>query len=383
MQQERYSTGTQLVFKMPNKIENKNKNKNPSAPECGNCTGSVAGLMCGRCAHTFYCSKACQKEHWKAGHNKSCVPLESRHPCFQHHVHEDGEECSVCLAGVTPATACKLPCSHTFHVDCVAELRKHAKGSAACPLCRQKLPKPADVLLKETCALFFTILSENTKEKCSLESFTPAERAKFEEMIAALQTAGNLGLGEASFLLAQLYHLGEVVEQNVNEALVWYEKAADQGNVSAMSKLGYLYQDGVGVVADLKKAFSYYTRAASRGNASAQVNLGTMYAEGSGVEVDNVKAVYFFEKAALEGHVIGQFNLAIMHDNGRGVPQNDVKAMVWYKKAALQGNGPAMFNLGLMYKYGRGTKTNEKEAIKWFIKSAAHGCENAKKVELP
>ena len=369
---------------MANVQKSKSKSKkNPASPECSNCAEAGTSSVCGRCMHAQYCSRACQKSHWMNGHKKNCVPLENRNPSPHASLVTDGEECSICLGGITPATKCTLSCNHTFHVGCVADLRKYSKHSATCPLCRNKLPKPAEVLLKETCALFFSILSEKSKEKCSLESFTPAERARFQEMIGSLETAGNLGLGDASFLLAQLYQLGEVVEQNMKEALVWYLKAADQENVVALSKLGYMYQDGIGVATDVTKAVSFYKRAASKGNMSAQVNLGTMYAEGSGVALDNEKAVYYFEKAAVQGHVIGQFNLAIMHDNGRGVPQSDAKALEWYKKAALQGNQHAMFNLALMLKYGRGAKKNEREATRWFKESAAHGCENAKKVELP
>lgn len=42
---------------------------------CGKKAESVDGrdlLQCSRCKQAFYCSKACQKHQWKAGHNKAC-----------------------------------------------------------------------------------------------------------------------------------------------------------------------------------------------------------------------------------------------------------------------------------------------------------------------
>ena len=33
----------------------------------------LSGLLkCGRCKSEFYCSKVCQKQHWKKGHKERC-----------------------------------------------------------------------------------------------------------------------------------------------------------------------------------------------------------------------------------------------------------------------------------------------------------------------
>ena len=47
---------------------------------CANCDKPAAGpgdptfRRCGRCKRVWYCSKACQKKHWrkKGGHNETC-----------------------------------------------------------------------------------------------------------------------------------------------------------------------------------------------------------------------------------------------------------------------------------------------------------------------
>ena len=42
-------------------------------PLCECCGKAGADLRCGRCRETWYCSAACQKKHWKAGHRTKCV----------------------------------------------------------------------------------------------------------------------------------------------------------------------------------------------------------------------------------------------------------------------------------------------------------------------
>jgi len=33
-----------------------------------------ATLLCGKCGSVYYCSKACQKKHWRFSHKKACSP---------------------------------------------------------------------------------------------------------------------------------------------------------------------------------------------------------------------------------------------------------------------------------------------------------------------
>ena len=39
--------------------------------KCGACE-APATLVCGGCGDISYCSKECQKSHWKSGHKSSC-----------------------------------------------------------------------------------------------------------------------------------------------------------------------------------------------------------------------------------------------------------------------------------------------------------------------
>ena len=59
------------------------------------------------------------------------------------------------------------------------------------------------------------------------------------------------------FDLAEMYRTGDGVEQDIDKALEYYERAADGGNVQAAYKLAKIYRDGAGVEKDLDEAQRY------------------------------------------------------------------------------------------------------------------------------
>ena len=39
---------------------------------CANCGGTAPQRRCSRCGSASYCSKECQRAHWKKGHRDQC-----------------------------------------------------------------------------------------------------------------------------------------------------------------------------------------------------------------------------------------------------------------------------------------------------------------------
>lgn len=70
---------------------------------------------------------------------------------------------------------------------------------------------------------------------------------------------------------------------------------------------------------DYTNAIKWYTKSANLGNVNAQNNLGTMYAEGQGVAQDYQKSIKWFLKSANQGFKVAQSNLGKMYENGNGV----------------------------------------------------------------
>jgi hypothetical protein len=135
-----------------------------------------------------------------------------------------------------------------------------------------------------------------------------------------------------------MYEFGKGVAADMAQALVWFRKAAAQGNASAQVELGVLYATGDGVAQDDAQAVAWFQKAATQRNATAQYNLGLMYAKGKGVRKDDAQAIAWFRKAADQGDVGAQFKLGVAYENGEGVAKDDVLAYANFAIAARSGN---------------------------------------------
>ncbi|RGB42639.1 kinase-like domain-containing protein [Rhizophagus diaphanus] len=69
------------------------------------------------------------------------------------------------------------------------------------------------------------------------------------------------------------YRNGYGINKEPKLAFYWYEKAANNGNIVAMSNLGYYYKTGKGVGKNIDKAIYWYKRSADQGHETAQMVL--------------------------------------------------------------------------------------------------------------
>ena len=60
---------------------------------------------------------------------------------------------------------------------------------------------------------------------------------------------------------------------DINEAVEWWQKAAEQGLAEAQFNLGNCYYWGEGVAKDNEKALKWYQKAAAQGNEDAKKAL--------------------------------------------------------------------------------------------------------------
>ena len=164
----------------------------------------------------------------------------------------------------------------------------------------------------------------------------------------------------------------------VQDAVKWFRKAAEQGDVEAQFGLGVCYSGGDGVAKDTVEAVKWYRKAAEQGFAAAQCKLGLCYAKGDGVEKDQATAVSWYRKAANQGHAEAQNLLGVCYSDGKGVAKDKSEAVKWYRKAAEQGDAEAQYKLGGCYLDGEGVARDKTEALKWWRKAAEQGHEEAR-----
>lgn len=183
----------------------------------------------------------------------------------------------------------------------------------------------------------------------------------------------------ANILCTALEYETEVVTRYITtrkrsvEALSWYKKAAEQGDVESIYQIGIFYQKGLGVDKDFSEASKWFSKAADLGFPAAQYALALQYGDGKGVNRDLRKAFKLYKKAAKQGYSRAQCNLGYCYLNGEGTIPDANKGIEWLMKSAEQEYKYAEFKLGECYSLGHGVVENHIEAAKWYAKAAEHG----------
>ena len=192
-----------------------------------------------------------------------------------------------------------------------------------------------------------------------------------EQAIVWFQNAAEAGHGKAIKALAHIY-------EDKDEAMTveWYRKGVELGHSCCMTNLGVAYSDGeYGLTKDEVKAVEWYRRSAKVDTSCGcgMVALGISYENGEdGLSVDEVRAVELYRKAAALGHPRGMLRLGLTYENAMGgLTKDEVKAVEWYRKAAEAGNARGMSFMGHAYEYGQGGLTkDETKAVEWYQKAA-------------
>ena len=127
-------------------------------------------------------------------------------------------------------------------------------------------------------------------------------------------------------------------------------KQAKNGNAMAMYEVGRMYERGRGTTANVDQAVDWFERAAQKNQENALARLGLMYLEGNGVKQDFKKAYRYLQDAANAGASVAQYFLGLMYEQGTGIRTNTKLAKQWYSKAAGGGYYQAKKRLAALSK---------------------------------
>ena len=169
-----------------------------------------------------------------------------------------------------------------------------------------------------------------------------------------------------------------------NQKLTFSEELlqlAESGDPQAQNELATCYRKGLGVPTDMEKALEWYRKSAEQGVAEAQYWLGNYYGNvDSNILPKNYEeATKWFALSAEQGYAPAQYNLGCSYCYGQGVPKNLAVAVEWFQKSAEQGLADAQHSLGVCYMQGEGVTRNQKIGQDWLEKAAANGSQIAKK----
>ena len=150
------------------------------------------------------------------------------------------------------------------------------------------------------------------------------------------------GDAKAQWNLGAMYASGgEGLQQDLRQAFAWCHSAADLGFVPAQATLGVLFAR----IREPAQAVLWWEKAAQQGDPEAQFNLAATYSKGNGVERDAAKAFHWFARAAAQGVPAAQSKLGLLYAVGDGVAIDPIEAHRWFKRAAMAGDKVAQANL--------------------------------------
>ena len=106
--------------------------------------------------------------------------------------------------------------------------------------------------------------------------------------------------------LGLCYQYGHGVEEDIETAIMLYQKGVEENDMEACCHLAELYADGIKGLLDpnIYEAIHLFEKGAELGDESCMTNLGYLYLEGSVYLtettdiIDKEKAIYWFKKAA-------------------------------------------------------------------------------------
>ena len=251
-----------------------------------------------------------------------------------------------------------------------------------------------------------TFLTPGTKPDLAFGAY---QRGFYQEAMREAQkrAANDPKDGAAMALIGELYRSGLGVDRSLEEAMRWYQLAAEAGDAQGAFALAIAHLRGEGVKPDPQKARSLlqqaaqknhpaalyelgmldlesdlqnparaaesFTRAVSLGSADAAYALALLYKSGRGVSEDRNKAAQLMKQAASGDLVAAQIEYGIMLFNGDGTAKDEVAAAKLFQKAARIGNPLGANRLARLYVTGRGVERNMVEAMKWHLFARQNG----------
>lgn len=138
---------------------------------------------------------------------------------------------------------------------------------------------------------------------------------------------------------------------------------ATAGDAAAQYGIGEKYAKGDGVSKNMEEAVKWLTKSAEQGNADAQMSLGALFVSGRGVPKNSTEAAKWYRLAAEQGRPAAQIQMSRMYLAGAGVVKDDVEAAKWASLAQAQGEGQANRILVLVRSRMTAEETARSEAL--------------------
>lgn len=142
------------------------------------------------------------------------------------------------------------------------------------------------------------------------------------------EKAAKAGHSHAQFVMGHIYYDGNILPQNLEIALRWFEKATLQGDDEAGECVADISQVLSAAEAKAKRAYEFgdyqgalklAVQMADMGHTALAYMAGSMFLKGEGCKASPRLAVTYYEKAVLGGSVDAVYRLGLLYANNYGV----------------------------------------------------------------
>lgn len=225
-----------------------------------------------------------------------------------------------------------------------------------------------------------------------------------------LLSMAEMGDIDAQVNLASVYGNSSSIYYNQDEALWWYELAAENGSCSAQIALGFMYLSEAYECFDLEKSLYWLLRALNNSDLESDIlkmrTISCMIGEIYHSKYDDkLNAIFYYKKAAELGsnsaiRMLVSVYESIARDNGHellrlarkaadeapymyqmigelylggnGITQDYSEALKYFKLASEAGVDKAFYDLGELYYNGLGVPQNYEEAARCYRLSSSY-----------
>lgn len=176
------------------------------------------------------------------------------------------------------------------------------------------------------------------------------------------------------------------LDNNYDQAIDLWRRAAQQGHPLAMYNLALHYRDGVGVPRDVGQAAELFAKSAESGLVSAMVEHGLELKTGRGQPFSRAnprRAVEWLQRAADAGSLRAKYELGRIYyrgaycdcdesiQNTNNVGRDSELALLWFSRAAEEGDTDAQVRVAQIMESGNGLPTQQPEIAERYWRLAA------------
>ena len=153
----------------------------------------------------------------------------------------------------------------------------------------------------------------------------------YEGALAWFEKSATQGFAAAQLAMGSFLRLGSKGENSGwrEKRLEWYRKATEQGHAEAQLRLAQEYRLHFHA---LDQAKIWYERAARQGHPAACEIMGDFWEKGYLGQAEPAQALAWYRRAYQRGSSSACLAIASLYEAGRGVPQSWQQAGLWYKK---------------------------------------------------